>query len=76
MAGSGRGTVAGSGAIYGLGIFGAWVYFFAVKVRNHFDRIRVSGVIPPIVGYVVARRGWRQSNVDLGVTCSREPRLR
>ena len=28
MAGKGTGTVAGSGAIYGLGIFGAWVYFW------------------------------------------------
>lgn len=25
---SGNGAVAGAGAIYGLGIFGAWVYFW------------------------------------------------
>jgi hypothetical protein len=28
MAGSGKGGGAAGGAIYGLGIFGAWVYFF------------------------------------------------
>lgn len=28
VADSSRGTAAGSGAIYGLGIFGAWVYFW------------------------------------------------
>jgi hypothetical protein len=28
MAGNGAGAAAGGGAIYGLGIFGAWVYFF------------------------------------------------
>jgi hypothetical protein len=28
MASDGAGAAAGGGAIYGLGIFGAWVYFF------------------------------------------------
>lgn len=28
MAGNGAGAAAGGGALYGLGIFGAWVYFF------------------------------------------------
>jgi hypothetical protein len=28
MASNGSGAAAGSGAIYGLGIFGAWVYFW------------------------------------------------
>jgi hypothetical protein len=28
MASDRSGTAAGGGAIYGLGIFGAWVYFF------------------------------------------------
>jgi hypothetical protein len=28
MAGSGGGAAAGGGAIYGLGIFGAWVWFW------------------------------------------------
>jgi hypothetical protein len=28
MASDSKGTVAGSGAIYGLGIFGAWVYYW------------------------------------------------
>jgi len=28
MSRDGAGAAAGSGAIYGLGIFGAWVYFF------------------------------------------------
>jgi len=28
MASSNTGTAAGSGAIYGLGIFGAWVYYW------------------------------------------------
>lgn len=28
MASDNKGTVAGSGAIYGLGIFGAWVYYW------------------------------------------------
>jgi hypothetical protein len=28
MAGNGSGAAAGGGALYGLGIFGAWAYFF------------------------------------------------
>jgi hypothetical protein len=28
MASDGAGAAAGGGALYGLGIFGAWVYFF------------------------------------------------
>lgn len=28
MAGEGAGAAAGGGAIYGLGIFGGWAYFF------------------------------------------------
>jgi hypothetical protein len=28
MSGNGNAGAAGGGAIYGLGIFGAWVYFF------------------------------------------------
>jgi hypothetical protein len=28
MAGEGAGAAAGGGALYGLGIFGGWVYFF------------------------------------------------
>ena len=28
MAGRGGGAAAGGGAIYGLGVFGAWVYFW------------------------------------------------
>jgi hypothetical protein len=29
MADNGGGAAAGAGAIYGLGIFGAWAYFFS-----------------------------------------------
>jgi hypothetical protein len=32
MAASSTGTAAGSGAIYGFGIFGAWVYFWQQAV--------------------------------------------
>ncbi len=34
MSSNGAGTAAGSGAIYGLGVFGAWVYFW--QQADHF----------------------------------------
>ncbi len=44
----GAGAAAGSGAIYGLGIFGAWVYFFQ-QAHNfwHFILAFFQGIFWP-----------------------------
>ena len=74
MARSSGGAAAGGGAIYGLGIFGAWVYFW--QQANTFWAVRARAVPRPVLACLdgllsALRRSTPEGPADRLNRCSR-----